>query len=176
MWDSIHAVSGTLNPKMTGRAVMPPLSPSELAALRVKPWWVTPADPSEGNRRAVYVLSRRNFSFPMFDKFDRPDTAASCPRREVTTVATQALWLLNNQTSYQQAQEFASRLVKQHGQNPSAWVDSAWSAALAREPSPTEKQEALALMEKLKDDNDPAAALAQLCLTIFNLNEFAYVD
>ena len=181
MWDSIHAVAGTLNLKMSGRPVMPPLAPAELAALRIKPWWVTPADPADANRRAVYILSRRNFSFPMFDKFDRPDPAASCPRRDVTTVAPQALWLLNNQTSYQQAREFAARLKKQHGEDPAAWIDAAWNLALARPPSANEKQEALALMDKLrtdrpKDDQDPGAALTQLCLAIFNLSEFAYVD
>jgi hypothetical protein len=194
LWDSIHTVAGTLNPKMGGRPVMPPLSRSELSALRVKPWWVTPADPTEANRRAVYILSRRNFSFPMFDKFDRPDSSSSCPRRDVTTVTPQALWTLNNQVSYEQARQFAARLVKEGGDNPSAWVASAWRTALTRLPSATERREALDLMERLTSQArrkqpaeslpydlarlglERAMALTELCLTIFNPNEFAYVD
>ena len=193
IWDSMHAASGTLNLKMSGRPVMPPLSPAEMAALRVKSWWVTPADASEANRRAVYILSRRNFSFPMFDKFDRPDPATSCPRREMTTVAPQALWSLNNSVSYEQAKQLAARVVEQHPGDSSAWIDTAWSIALARKPSVQERQEALVLLEKLtgqartklKADSpseiaslEPAVAtgLVQLCLTIFNLNEFIFVD
>jgi len=193
IWDSMHAAAGTLNLKMSGRPVMPPLSASEMTALRVKSWWVTPADPSEANRRGVYILSRRNFSFPMFDKFDRPDTATSCPRREMTTVAPQALWTLNNVVSYELAKQLAQRVVKQDSAHSPAWVEAAWDIALARKPSAQESKEALALLEKLtrqarsklKADSpseiatlEPAVAagLVQLCLTIFNLNEFIFVD
>lgn len=193
IWDSMHATAGTLNLKMSGRPVMPPLSPSEMAALRVKSWWVTPADPSEAARRAVYIVSRRNFSFPMFDKFDRPDAATSCPRREMTTVAPQALWALNNAVSYELAKQLAERVVNQNPAHSPAWIEAAWGIALARKPSAQESKEALALLEKLtgqarsklKADSpseiaslEPAVAagLVQLCLTVFNLNEFIFVD
>jgi uncharacterized protein DUF1553/uncharacterized protein DUF1549/cytochrome c len=193
LWDSMHAAAGRLNLKMSGRPVMPPLSPGEMAALRVKSWWVTPADASEANRRAVYILSRRNFSFPMFDKFDRPDAASSCPRREMTTVAPQALWTLNNTVSYELAKQLAQRVVRQDPADPTTWVEAAWHIALARKPSSQESKEALALLEKLKERTrsklkpdspseiaslEPAlaAGLVQLCLTIFNLNEFIFVD
>jgi len=193
IWDSMHATAGTLNLRMSGRPVMPPLSPSEMSALRVKSWWVTPADPSEANRRAVYILARRNFSFPMFDKFDRPDAATSCPRREMTTVAPQALWTLNNAVSQELAKQLAARVVKQHPEDSPAWIEAAWGIALARRPSAQESKEALALLEKLRGQArsklkadapseiaslEPALAsgLVQLCLTIFNLNEFIFVD
>ena len=82
---------------------------------------------------------------------------------------------------------------EQAGEEPSAWVEEAWRLALARPPSTQEKHEALALMDKLArqgpmKDADPlpapltkleparAAALARLCLTIFNLSEFTYID
>jgi hypothetical protein len=129
----------------------------------------------------------------MFDKFDRPDAAASCPRREMTTVAPQALWTLNNAVSYELAKQLAERMVKQDLAHPSAWIESAWGIALTRKPSAQESKEALALLEKLTSQarsklkpNSPseiaslepalAAALVQLCLTIFNLNEFIFVD
>jgi hypothetical protein len=164
-----------------------------MAALRVKSWWVTPADPSESNRRAVYILSRRNFAFPMFDKFDRPDPATSCPRRDMTTVAPQALWALNNSVSYELAKQLATRVVKSHPQDSNTWIETAWNIALSRQPSAQETTEALTLLEKLtvqartklKADArseiaslEPARAtgLIQLCLTIFNLNEFIFVD
>ena len=132
--------------------------------------------------------------FPLFDKFDRPDPAASCPRREMTTVAPQALWLLNNEVSLNQAVQMASRLIREQGLNPADWVCAAWRLALAREPSTQESREARELMETLAKtgadenwadslpkelgelDRVQAGALVKFCLTIFNLNEFEYVD
>ncbi len=194
VWDSVHAVAGNLNLKMGGRPIMPPLSKSELTALRIKDVWVTPSDPNEGLRRGVYILSRRNFMFPLFDKFDRPDSSASCPRRDMTTVAPQALWGLNNYMSYRQAQQFAARLVRDYGPNPSSWINAAWRIALARPPSAQEAEEALNFMQGLAnekaakgtddehpkefEDRDPAQmhALTELCLTVLNLNEFVFID
>ena len=194
VWDSIHAVAGTLNLKMGGRAVAPPLSTLEMAPLRIKSRWVTPADPAEARRRGIYIMVRRNFTFPMFDKFDVPNSSVSCARRDMTTVAPQALWALNNQTSFHQAQQFAARLVREGGEAPSEWVETAWRLGLSRQPSPGEKQEALELLQRLElqntgeQDRDSlskeladlgpqrAAALTQLCLTVYNLNEFVYID
>ncbi len=51
------------------------------------------------NRRSLYVFVRRNLRYPFFEAFDRPDTNASCPRRPVTTIAPQALSLLNSRLS-----------------------------------------------------------------------------
>jgi hypothetical protein len=129
----------------------------------------------------------------MFDKFDRPDAATSCPRREMTTVAPQALWSLNNAVSYELAKHLAERVVKQNPADSTAWIEATWDIALARRPSAQESKEGLALLEKLtgqartklKADSpseiaslEPAVAagLVQLCLTVFNLNEFIFVD
>ena len=194
VWDAIHAVAGTLNLKMGGRPVVPPLSEAELSPLRNKWWWTVAADPSEHTRRGVYILTRRTFLFPMFDKFDTPDPAVSSPGRDVTTVAPQSLWLLNNPTAFRQAMEFAGRLVREAGDDPSAWIDRAWRIGLGRFPSGTEKTEALDMLrvafekggwqEKPKDIPDALAsiaparssALTELCLAVFNLNEFLFVD
>jgi len=61
----------------------------------------------------MYVLVRRNFRFPMFEVFDSPVNSVSAAHRDVTTVAPQALWFLNNKTAYRQAQEFAGRLIRE---------------------------------------------------------------
>lgn len=194
LWDAMHAVSGTLNLKMGGRPVTPPLAEDEMNALGSLWQWPVSADPTEHSRRGLYILVRRNYPYPMFQVFDGPENAVSCPERDVTTVAPQALWFLNNRISFQQAQEFAGRLVREAGENPSDWVEQAWRLALGRSPSAMERREALELIEKLsakgiRSDNlqglPPAlagigatrgAALTKLCLSVFNLTEFAYVD
>jgi hypothetical protein len=137
---------------------------------------------------------RRNFRFPMFEVFDAPVNSVSCPVRDVTTVAPQALWFLNNSTAYRQARAFANRIVKEGGDEPAKWIDRAWRVALGRAPGPEELPEALQLLDVLAASagdlpvGDPlpeslaklpapqAAALTKLCLAIFNLNEFVFVD
>jgi hypothetical protein len=195
IWDSIHVAAGDINFKMGGRAVMPPLTKPELLGIRELAEWVPPADPKEDNRRGVYIMIHRDFPFPLFDRYDMPGNAESCPRREVTTVAPQVLWTLNNQVSFQEAQRFAARLVHEAGDNPRVWIEKAWRIALARSPTAHENGEALAMLAKLQEagsakhaEDDPmppelsalgdarAEALTKLCLTIFNLDEFVYVD
>ena len=127
IWDSIHAVAGTLNLKMGGRPIVPPLGPEEGAP----GYWVVSADPAEHARRGLYILQRRNYRFPMFDVFDLPVNAVSAPARDVTTVAPQALWMLNNSTAVGQSKAFASRLngelhtgwnIPDFGPGQSGWV------------------------------------------------------
>ncbi len=195
IWDSIHEAAGNINFKMGGRSVMPPLTKTELNGIRELAEWVPPADPTEANRRGVYIMTYRNFPYPLFDRYDKPENVESCPRRDITTVAPQVLWTLNSQVSITEAQQFAERLVDEAGDNPALWIDKAWRIALARPPSAQEKSEALAMLEKLEtlpplkrdatnplpDDlaklgNTRAEALTKLCLAIFNLDEFVYVD
>ena len=173
LWDTIHVVSGTLNPKMGGRPVVPRLDADD----GPPPVWVVSADPSERTRRGIYVLQRRNFRFPMFDIFDLPVNAVSAPARDVSTVAPQALWLLNNATVRTQAAAFASRIIKLAGEKAglTVLIENAWRIALVRPPSEHEKTEAAALLHTLSPEK-PHEALPQLCLALFNLQEFAYAD
>jgi hypothetical protein len=193
LWDFVHATAGTLQLKLGGRPVVPALADDEISALR-EPWqWTVSADPQEHTRRGLYVLVRRNFRFPMFEVFDTPINSVSSPRRDVTIVAPQTLWSLNNGRAFRQAQEFAGRVVREAGAEPAACIDRAWQIALARKPSDTERADALRLLETLAADTASAplesppadlaklpprqaAALAKLCLAIFNLNEFIFVD
>ncbi len=173
IWDALHAVAGTLNRAMGGRPVVPPLAEEELASMRERWHWPVSADPAEHTRRGLYVLARRNFRFPLFEAFDAPVNAVSCPRRETTTVAPQALWLLNNSMVQRQAKAFAARLVREAGKEPAAQVDRAWRLALGRAPTRSEQERALALLRELPAEGQ---ALERLCLMVFNLNEFVHVD
>ena len=103
LWDFVHAAAGTINLKLGGRPVVPKLADDEMSALR-EPWqWTVSADPKEHTRRGLYLLVRRNFRFPMFEVFDSPVNSVSNARRDVTIVAPQALWSLNNRRAFRQA-------------------------------------------------------------------------
>ena len=192
LWDAVHASAGTLNLEVGGPPVVPPLADDEIAPLRKRWQWVVTADPQQHTRRGIYILVRRNFKFPMFECFDNPNTSVSCPTRDVTTVAPQALWGLNNKSVYRQATHLAGRVVQEAGEDQLDQVDRAFKITLGRAPSSEESTSALALLEMLQQvpaellEQFPATlqaippaqghALAKLCLVLFNLSEFAFVD
>ncbi|MDP7273867.1 MAG: DUF1549 and DUF1553 domain-containing protein [Planctomycetaceae bacterium] len=192
LWDAVHVSAGTLNPAMGGPPVVPPLAADEIASLREKWHWVVSADPAQHTRRGLYILVRRNFKFPMFDVFDTPVTSVSCPTRDVTTVAPQALWGLNNKSVFRQAMHLAGRVTKEAGADSKARVERLWQITLGRPPRAEESASALKLLEALEQtkagplDGSPPAlaalppakghALSKLCLAVFNLTEFAFAD
>ena len=63
---------------------------------------------------------------------------------------------------------FAARVRKENGDTPESWVENAWRIAFARPPSADERSTALAYLQR--------NSLPRLCLLIFNMSEFIYVD
>jgi hypothetical protein len=190
LWDSLHACAGTLNPKEFGPPIVPPLTKDELTGLFLanEKWPVT-KDRAEDDRRGVYLFVRRTFAFPLFDAFDPPDLMVSCPRRMETTVPTQALTLLNSQAALEQARAFATRLCHECGQQPEPIVARAWLLAYGRPISKTEAGRATVFLDEREaalkqnggaapDDRSSrlARALTELCLALFNSNEFIFID
>jgi len=166
--DTILAVAGTLNLKMGGVGVIPPLTREEILAARMPQLWPANPDPAEHNRRSIYLQMKRSLTLPMLQIFDAPDTATSCPRRESSTVAPQALALMNGESAVAQAAQFASRIKKQAGESPEASVEAGWRLAFGRPPTAAERQTALDFLQR--------NSLERLCLLLFNMSEFIYVD
>jgi cytochrome c553 len=157
--DSMLAASGALNLKMGGRPVIPPLGKEEYTVMWARNQWPEALDPREHTRRSVYLYVKRTFPLPMLSAFDAPDTSMSCSRRDSTTVAPQALTLINGEFSVAQANRFAGRV--RTAADPIAEI---WRTAFGRPPSAAEKATAAKM------------PLEQLCLVVFNTNEFLYVD
>ncbi|HWY74829.1 MAG TPA: DUF1553 domain-containing protein, partial [Verrucomicrobiae bacterium] len=177
IWDCFRAVAGKLDLKMYGLPIAPPLDDQEQIGNFRK--WPT-STPAESNRRAVYLLVKRSFRFPMLSAFDLPDNAVSCGRRDVTTVPNQALALLNNRTMRDQASAFASRLLRETRGDLAAVPDRAWRYAYGRHITPDEAREAAAFLKARSEAPTPKsgdknqAAVEELCLALFNTNEFVY--
>ena len=104
----------------------------------------------------------------MLDAFDLPDNNASCARRPTSTVAPQALTLLNSPFMVEAAQAFAQRLHKEVGEDPEALIARAFAIAVQREPDAEERAVCTNYLN--------SHGLAELCRSLMNLNEFAYVD
>jgi hypothetical protein len=167
--DSLLACAGNLNRQAFGPPVVPPLDRQELTGLfDARGKWPVTRDPVQHTRRSVYLLQRRTFVYPLFAAFDPPEVMTSCPRRHPTTVPTQALALLNSPLVRQQAQAFANRLLRECGDRQAEIVARAWRLTFGRPVTPAESERALAFLRK--------RTVAQLCLALFNANEFVYVD
>jgi hypothetical protein len=162
--DSLLAVGGRLNLKMGGPGVFPPIPPE---ALRGFKGWTASRDPHDHVRRSVYIFARRNLRFPFLEAFDLPDSNLSCPKRERSTTAPQALALLNDADVVEAARALAER-VREMGQSDDERIAQAYRLALGRAPSETECRLAREFLRE--------ASLGELCRALFNLNEFIYVD
>jgi len=165
--DSMLAVSGRLNPKADGPSVLVPIDSDLVKMLKRPQYWVATRDKSEYDRRTLYMIYKRNLQLPFMAVFDAPDEQLSCPRREQSTHAPQALEMLNGALSNQLAESFAERLTKD-AKTDSARVDRAWKLALGRLPTPKERALATKFLA-----NGP---LKELALDVFNLNAFLYVN
>jgi hypothetical protein len=97
--DSMLFTSGKLNQKTGGPSVLVPIDQDLVKMLKRPQYWVATKDKSEYDRRTLYMIYKRNLQLPFMGVFDAPDMQLSCPRREQSTHAPQALELLNGQTS-----------------------------------------------------------------------------
>jgi hypothetical protein len=164
--DSILAVSGALNREMFGPPVFPKLQ-AEVLESTDKGIWRREEDGPKVWRRSVYVYRKRGLPFPMFEAFDLPDQNLSCGRRNVSTVPTQALMLLNDEWVLKQAKLFANQVSEAAKNDPAREVDLAYELALSRKPEPEERAAAAEIVAKHK--------LVDLTHVLLNLNEFLYM-
>jgi hypothetical protein len=162
--DSLLAVSGHLNRRMGGPGVFPPV-PAE-AVEGTKGWKASP-DPRDHARRSVYIFARRNLRFAFLEAFDLPDSNLSCPKRERSTTATQALALLNAEDVARAARLLAERLEREAA-TADERVALAYRLTLGRRPTAEEAQLSREFLAK--------APLGELCRALFNVNEFVYLD
>jgi hypothetical protein len=100
------------------------------------------------------------------DAFDLPNQSISCGARNVTTVPTQALTLMNDDFTLRQSKLFASRLEEAAPGDKTKQIDLAYSIALSRAPNAEERGLALEFLA--------SRTLADFTSVIFNLSEFLY--
>jgi mono/diheme cytochrome c family protein len=146
--DSLLSIAGTLNPAMGGRGFFPYLS-GEVLAGQSRPgldWEVS--SEAEQSRRSVYAYVRRTMAVPLLETLDYSNTTSPLAERVITTVAPQALTLLNDEFIHRQAVAFAERLVREAGIEPDAQIRRAYQLAVNRGPTPREMQIAIDLLRR----------------------------
>ena len=136
-----------------------------------------------GWRRSIYVLHRRTKMPTLLASFDRPGMSPNCIERTESTVAPQALYLMNNEQVFRWSQLFAERVIREAGEDAAERIRYAYLCAVAREPSADEMQLATRMIRQLterwsqtEDSGSADKAFANFCHALLNSASFMYVD
>jgi hypothetical protein len=159
--DAILAVSGRLDDRLYGPGTLDERS----------------------RRRSIYLTVKRSKLVPMMVTFDGPDGLVPLPSRSSTTVAPQALLLMNSAWARDGVGGFASRVRPRDGGSFAESVNAAYRMALGRPATAAELSRGEAFLraqiESRRGDGSTDAegeALEDLCQVILCLNEFSYID
>jgi mono/diheme cytochrome c family protein len=175
LYDSLLMISGQLDDARYG--------PPEPVQVR-DDGLVSPIATDKGWRRSVYLAERRTEQTTLLESFDLPPMSPNCLERNTSTVAIQALHLLNNAMVENLAETFAQRVRKEVGDAPEKQVDRAYWIALSRPPTADEKGESLQALSRFKSlqkstQSAPTAdqkALASFCHALVNSAAYLYID
>ncbi len=132
--------------------------------------------------RSVFVPVLRSFVPAMFETFDFPEPSETKGRRDVTTVPTQALFLMNSPWVLEQARLAAGKLLAAGGLGGAARVGIAFRQVLGRAPGPEEVKRALEFVSVSAEaetssgdaENRERASWARLYQALFASAEFRY--
>ena len=156
--------SGSIDLTIGGKPIFPYIPQEILDTAQAYGRWENQLDGPQVWRRSLYVYRRRTLSFPFFETFDLPDQNITTASRNTSTVAPQALTLLNNPFVLGQAELFAKAVQERAPYDISQQVDLAYRTALTRPPSAEEAVIGRQLVEQ--------GSLQDLTHVIFNLSEF----
>lgn len=173
--DAQLAVSGLLLPTAGGPPVWPELPREVLTAnpaflddneTKTKGWY--PSPPEARHARSLFLVQKRTVRVPLMETFDLPENATSCGRRTVSTVAPQALALLNGALTEEVAGALARRIAAEAGADPADRVAAGFRLALQRPPTEFERERSMTFLA--------GRSLEEFARVLVNLNEFVYVD
>jgi hypothetical protein len=181
--DAALSVSGQLDLAMGG-AVFSPEHNAERVSERSGSGGVI-ARAYQTKRRSLYLPVIRSGLFDLFQAFDFGEPSVVTGRRETTTVAPQALLLMNGDLVWQAAKGLAERLRAAECADDESRVCAAYELAFGRAPSRTEIGRVLDFIKSYEDEleNDGLSpperrkgAWEAWCRVLLASNEFIYIN
>ena len=191
--DAVLAISGTLNDKLFGKPV--PVMEDDVGQIILgKENLDGERKPGakidllgEEYRRSLYVQVRRSRPLGVLSTFDAPVMDPNCTSRNSSTVAPQALMMMNSDFTVAYAGRFAERVVAQVGDDHRKQTAHAWLLAYGRKPTKEQVDAALQFLttqEAYYTNNPPAGsktapqklALSSFCQALIGSNGFLYID
>lgn len=136
------------------------------------------------NHRSVFLMVQRLHAHPYLSLFNGPDPSLSTPRRDRSTVALQALYLLNSDFVHHQAAALASHWLA-FSNDPYARINTGYLQVYGRHPSDVEVAKCLTFVEQYAGSLElEGVSLAQckqeawsaVARSLLASNEFLYLD
>lgn len=175
--DAILLASGRLDRTLYGPSVQP-FREKENADRRLFP------GPLDGQgRRSLYIKNNLMESPHFLGSFNMPGGKVAQGRRDLTNVPAQALALLNDPFVFQQAEVWASALVKSPGDSIDSRIKSMFQSALGRSPDDAELERFRQAVQQFAElEQTPAAEILasrsvwkDVAHALFNLQEFIFI-
>lgn len=175
--DSLLAVSGRLENSMGGTLLPSPNRAYVTGTANNYPQIYN------ANRRSVYLPVIRSALYELYQVFDFAEPSVLNGKRDTTTLATQALFMLNSQLVSDQAGAIASELLASDGDD-AARVRHVFQRTLQREPTSSEVSRALDFVQRFdaatETGGTPAerrlAAWKGFCRSQLASSEFLFVE
>jgi hypothetical protein len=174
LYDTLLQVGGCLDPRPFDAPDPVDVRPDGL---------VTPVGTERGWRRSVYVVQRRKEVPTLLESFDFPQMTLNCVERTHTTVALQALNMMNDAIVRELAGAFARRVAREVGADPVGRVERTYWVALSRPPTAEERTVGLRALAELTrawagngQEDAAARALGTFCHAVLNSAAFVAVD
>jgi hypothetical protein len=139
----------------------------------------------DSRRRSIFLPVIRNHLYDVFQLFDTTDGAVPDGNRVTTTVAPQALFMMNSELVAEASKSLAEDLLARAAIDDSARIGRLYLMAYARRPSEAEVRRAQASLTSLErlfaahsaDTTESRhRAWASLCQIILAASEFIYVN
>jgi hypothetical protein len=139
-------------------------------------------DPAN-RRRSIYFTVKRSRLLPAMQLFDAPEALTGVGARPTTTIAPQALLLLNNPNVRASAKAFARRITRGDASGNEEAIKAGYRIAVARPPSAEELTDAAVFIKRqiasykaAGKANARELGYADFCQVLVCLNEFVYVE
>ena len=136
------------------------------------------------SQRSVYLLMLRNSMPPELTPFNLPDATTVVAQRDTSALATQSLYLLNNNFVIEQSRRFAKRLLQTPADSDKR-IAQAYRHGLGRDATAAELQRGLDFLREADSmlvstqTDHPRLELdtwAAFCQALLASNELRYVD
>ncbi|MEE2643113.1 MAG: DUF1553 domain-containing protein [Planctomycetota bacterium] len=128
----------------------------------------------DARTRSVYLPVIRNHLYDVFQLFDYSDASVTDSNRSSTTVAPQALFLMNSEFSAEISESLADRILASKS-NPASRHRLAYQIAFSREPTYDEISRDRSFLREMQNEMGQKSAWNLFCQTILMSNEFLYI-
>ncbi len=167
--DAVLSASGTLDGARPIASPVIGLGAQELRTGAAANLWA-------GDRhRSVYLPIIRDLVPPVLELFDFAEPTLVTGQRDVTTVATQALFLMNDLFMVEQSKQLATRVQGARSNDP-ARIDLMYQLSLARAPSSAERARALRYLNEPTADQKRPDHWASFAQALLASAEFRYLN